>query len=130
MSDDTIVLGNNYNINDQEVYVDTNSNKVVEQEQLTPWDIIKVIASKMNIKIKDAPNKSCNKCYGRGYIGFISKNKQPIPCKCIFQNVVENKQDNQNTSFTFNREIKRKMMKNMKKTIKNNPIITSGDVNE
>lgn len=50
----------------------------------TPFDGIKYFAGRLGIKIKDNPNKSCKKCYGRGYTGMDSVTKIPVPCRCIF----------------------------------------------
>lgn len=33
------------------------------------------------VKVPHLPNKNCNKCYGRGYTGYILKLGYPIMCK-------------------------------------------------
>lgn len=33
--------------------------------------------------IEKKPKSGCRKCYGRGYIGWHSKTKLVIPCKCV-----------------------------------------------
>lgn len=57
-----------------------------------PLEAIEASAEGFNIPLKK-PNKSCNKCHGRGWIGLKADSGEPIPCTCIF------------VKETFNREL-------------------------
>lgn len=65
----------------EEVVIDTNQNKLVDNKSLTPWDMIELTAKQNNIAI-NKPKDDCRKCFGRGYNGFSEG--IPQPCKCIF----------------------------------------------
>ena len=101
--------GNEYNdIKDDVVVVDTASNSVVDAKDLTPWQVIKMTAEKMGVSIKEPNTRNhCKHCHDRGYMGFNSKTKEPIPCSCIFTK--EQKKDD--VPIKMNREQRRRMYK-------------------
>lgn len=68
-----------------------------------PFEVIRAISKVANIPISD-PNKNCKKCYGRGYLGVDTKNKMPVPCKCIFPK----EKRNLNIPLSLNRKMKRR----------------------
>ena len=35
------------------------------------------------------PKANCNKCYGRGYTGILTENRNHIVCKCVRKKVME-----------------------------------------
>jgi len=88
------------------ILVDKDKNEVIDNTNTTPWMIIKAVAERTGITVKD-PRKDCKNCYGRGYIGFNSKSKEPVPCSCIF--TAEQKEKDR--PFKMNRAQKRKMEK-------------------
>ena len=65
--------------------IDIGDGIIEENEEITPFDIIKNIAEKLGQTIND-PKKDCKKCHGRGYIGRDAETKSPIPCACIYPN--------------------------------------------
>jgi len=95
--------------------------KVTEKEDLTPFQKIKLVANETKTKIKE-PLDGCKKCYGRGYIGFDSKTKFPVPCGCIFRGLSPNEKetneqyDNKRINGpVLNRVQRRKLEKQIKK---------------
>lgn len=74
------------------VYIDPKTGQSIDTTKLEPFEIIKLIASELDIAIND-PKKGCKKCYGRGYTSIITKNQQPIPCICVYKQ--KNNQDHQ-----------------------------------
>ena len=107
-----------YNLPQSEtVFLDTDSNEVVKQDEITPWMVIRTIAEKMGTPIRE-PRSNCSSCYGRGYIGFKPKtnaskdnvsilSKEPVPCPCIFTE----EQKQKDVPLTMNRKQKRAMEK-------------------
>jgi len=65
-------------------FVNTQDGTVVDKKDLTPFQMIKAIAKQNNHPIQN-PSPGCKKCYGRGYEGFDSATKMPIPCRCLFR---------------------------------------------
>ena len=105
------------------VYLDSDKNEVVKEDDLTPWLLIKSLAEKMGTIIRE-PRSNCKDCYGRGYIGFRPKkvnstkaenvsllSKEPVPCPCIF--TAEQKENDR--PLDMNRKQKRLMEKRFKK---------------
>ncbi|HON83257.1 MAG TPA: hypothetical protein PLI22_03860 [Caldisericia bacterium] len=103
-----------YHIQTRSEMIDPDKKEVLTPEKIKnmdPWNVIVAGAAVLNLKIND-PKKDCKHCYGRGYIGF-QKNRQPIPCNCIF-----NKEDlkdvpviNHATKRKFRLEFRRRMKK-------------------
>ena len=84
-SSEGLLTGAKYDVPDiADKFVDTKDGSVVDKKDLTPFQMIKAIAKQNNHIIKD-PKIGCKKCYGRGYEGFDSKTKMPIPCRCLFR---------------------------------------------
>jgi hypothetical protein len=109
---------------DRDVFIDTESGKVVEKEELTPFQIIKSIAKENKYEIND-PDPSCKKCYGRGYIGKDSNSKMPFPCKCIYpkrtpQQKEEDRMVDSKLNVKLSRSAKRHYKREMLKYIKKN----------
>jgi len=108
---------------DRDEFLDVNQGKIIDKKDIKPFDIIKAWAKKFGTPICE-PNSGCHKCYGRGYSGFDSKTKAPIPCGCIFRkNNIVQKSDNFVSDQKYNgwnRAKKRKMMKISKNTILKN----------
>ena len=63
--------------------IDTTKNEVRNLRELTPFEQFEVASKEHNIPVQK-PKKNCKKCYERGYIGFETGTKVPIPCDCIF----------------------------------------------
>lgn len=74
----------NINVGEKETFIDPATGQVIDESLLTPLEKIKVKAKSMNITLND-PEKSCKKCYGRGYVGIHSEDKSPIPCQCLYK---------------------------------------------
>jgi len=64
-------------------YVDVKAGNVINKDDLSPWEIIKMVAKDNNYIVQE-PKKSCNHCHGRGYEGIVHDTKMPVPCRCIF----------------------------------------------
>lgn len=45
------------------------------------------LANQDFIKLEVKPNQSCNKCYGRGYVGYIANKKDYMICKCLIKQI-------------------------------------------
>jgi len=110
-----LLTGSQYEVPEAaDAFVDTGSGKVINKEDLTPFEIIKAIAKQNNHDIHD-PKPSCNKCYGRGYEGMDSQTKMPIPCRCLFRGKSETEKmresfyDAQRLQGRVNRAMKRRM---------------------
>jgi hypothetical protein len=112
------LYGQQYDVKGVDVAVDVENKKVVNKEDVSPFELIKSLAEKNGTKI-EKPNPSCHYCYGRGYVGIDIKSTSPVPCACIFRGRTENERKEQNLTFEHNRPLnrleKRKMMKNLKK---------------
>ena len=91
--------------------IDINS-RTGERVELNPLEKIKFAAERFGITLND-PNKSCKKCYGRGYIGIDSKTQIPIACACITPKAMRAAAGNQ--FIPTNRHAKRVMEKMQKK---------------
>jgi hypothetical protein len=92
---DNLLTDSKYDVPESvNAYVDTTDGTVVKKEDLTPWEIIKSIAKQNNVEIKD-PSKSCKHCFGRGFEGFETNTKMPVPCRCIYRGRTENKKESE-----------------------------------
>jgi len=117
-----LLTGQKYDIPDSaDAFVDTGEGKVINKEDLTPFEMIKAIAKQNNSEIED-PDKSCRHCYGRGYEGLDTKTKMPVPCRCLFRGRDE-EADNLYEQNKMNRPIsrgqKRRMAAMLRKHFKN-----------
>lgn len=70
---------------EKELLFDSESNEVIEKEELSVFQQIKLIAEQNGYgdEIRK-PRSGCKKCYGRGFIGREAKSQTPIPCNCIY----------------------------------------------
>lgn len=112
-----------YNLpEDKNVIVD-NTGEVIDKDNLTPFQIIKLVAAQNQLEIND-PKKDCKHCYGRGYLGVELLTKKPVPCQCIFpKRNVNQKVNDQIVDAKFlggnpnpNRKYRRAAEKMLKKT--------------
>ena len=117
-------ISNNMNVNqnllDEETEeLDNNIKDISEESDIkesleefldNPYDVIKATAEALSINIKP-PNRSCKKCYGRGWIGRRSDTKEPIPCKCIFDKEVFDREMGNPILRKFNRAERRRLGK-------------------
>jgi len=62
--------------------------KVINKEDMTPFEIIKAIAVQNKHTLKD-PKKNCKHCFERGYESIDSVTKMPVPCRCLFRGNTE-----------------------------------------
>jgi hypothetical protein len=110
---------NEYSVDGVDALVDTNSGKILDKEDVKPFDQIKSIAKTMGYSIKD-PNPKCKRCYGRGYIGFnvAFGNRTPVPCDCIYDKKEVDDLQNNHGLQNLNRRQKRNLIKNMRKNKK------------
>lgn len=101
----------------EEAFVDTSEGKILDKDDVLPFDIIKAIATENGYEIND-PAKGCKTCYGRGYQGIESKTRMPIPCPCIYPKKTQAEKDNEDFGDSQqnpflkrkpNREIRRRM---------------------
>lgn len=108
-------------------FVDVTKGSVIDKSELSHFDVIKAIASKTGMAIRD-PKSSCKKCYGRGYIGIDILSKSPIACNCIYPPKTQNEKESEkyiedNNFNVLSRRVKRNlkaiMKRDKKKTIKN-----------
>jgi hypothetical protein len=91
--------------------IDINS-QTGERVELNPLEKIKFAAERFGITLNN-PDKSCKKCFGRGYVGIDSKTQIPISCKCIIPKAMRAASNNQ--FIPTNRKAKRVMDKMQKK---------------
>lgn len=83
--EDDLFLGGGYSAPEKkEAVLNTTSGKLEDIKELPILEQIKIAAKKFNITMNDSPKKNCKKCYERGYVGFNSEDKTPIPCNCLF----------------------------------------------
>lgn len=82
-----------------------------ERVELSPLEKIKFAAERFGIPLND-PNKSCKKCYGRGYLGVDSKTSIPIACGCITPKALKSASNN---FIPTNRKARRVMERMQKK---------------
>lgn len=110
----------------REVILDKSNNEIIEKKDLGPLEVIRATAQAAGITIGE-PKKSCNKCYGRGWIGTEAETKMPIPCKCIYpaksptERAAEYEYDSVRMGGRPNRDQRRNMRKQFRKMIKKNP---------
>lgn len=91
--------------------IDINS-QTGERLELNPLEKIKFAAERFGITLSD-PDKSCKKCFGRGYVGIDIKSQIPIACKCITPKALRTAASNQ--FIPNNRKAKRYMERLQKK---------------
>lgn len=95
-------------------FVDVEKGAVIDKKDIPPLEVIRAMAKRYGMEISD-PNKGCQHCYGRGYVGKDIKTQAPIPCTCIYRGrTPKQKQDDAKATQiygTWNREAKRKMKK-------------------
>lgn len=96
---------------DESFFVDQSSGEVVDSKDLTPFQIIKLTAQQMDIKVQD-PRKGCKKCYGRGYVGINTSTKEPVPCRCIYT-FEQKQQEAKENKRTFVTRKQRRLMERM-----------------
>jgi len=120
VEDGRLLTGQKYEApEDQDKFVDTTKGELIDKSKLTDFDVIKAVAKQTNTEIKN-PRTSCKHCYGRGYIGWDSVTKAPIPCNCIYppktpdQKLKEHNIDKKNTPVKFNKKTYRQMKKLIK----------------
>ena len=53
----------------------------------TPLELQKVMDTGDWSRSSIKPKKSCNKCYGRGYVGKDAKHNIYLPCNCILNQI-------------------------------------------
>lgn len=120
---DNNVLGFNTDydgVENIDAYVDGQGN-VVEAEPVvpvTPFDVIKKHAEVLGQEIND-PKPNCKDCYGRGYIGRDGATKAPIPCRCIYPDYMNARNQHMaNRMMGMSRAERRKMQRQYKKQMK------------
>jgi hypothetical protein len=107
-------------------FVDVEKGAVIDKKDIPPIEIIKEMAKRYNVPISD-PNKSCNKCYGRGYSGLDAATQAPTPCSCLFRGrTAKEKYDEMQRSqgmvkmnHDARRRMKKEIHKRMQRTQKN-----------
>jgi hypothetical protein len=127
VEDGRLLTGQKYETpKDVDKFIDTAKGELIDKSKLSDWDVIKAVAKQTGTEIRN-PRGGCKKCYGRGYIGWDSVTKAPIPCHCIYppktpdRKMQEQNQDKKNQPVSLNRKtIKklRKLIKSEKKLIK------------
>jgi len=106
-----------------ESFIDTGEGKIINKDEMTPFQIIKSLAQQNNQEVKD-PKKNCKYCHERGYEGLDAKTKMPIPCRCLFRGKSENEKmeeslyDSEKNQHRISREQKRRMSKFFTKQMK------------
>lgn len=123
-SGEGLLTGTKYDVPDSaDKFVDTKDGTVIDKKDLSPFQMIKAIAKQNNHNIKE-PSKGCKKCYGRGFEGFDSETKMPVPCRCLFRGKSEQEKsadmmyDMKNHPGKITRSQKRKMQKILLKQFK------------
>lgn len=106
---------------DADAFVETGEGKIIKKEDMTPFEIIKSIAKENGTELKE-PKESCNKCYGRGYEGFETITKMPIPCRCLFRGKTDKEKDAENVynSGKINGKITRRQKRSIARILKKN----------
>lgn len=113
----------------ESVILDTETNEIVEQKELSPIEIMKTAAEKAKITILD-PDPNCGKCFGRGYTGLVAGTTMPVACKCIFpeedweksKNHFVNNRANRKRMVSLNASIIQQPKKNLIKSMGLRPI--------
>lgn len=121
-SGSSTLIGTQYDVpEDATTLIDAGEGKVVNKEDLTPFEIIKTIAKENGFEVLN-PNPSCKCCNGRGYDGIESTTKMPIPCNCIYPKktpVEKESEDYQDMKSAFiTRKPNHKMKRNMALALK------------
>ena len=81
---ESIELGSKYVAPNQiKQSVDLASQEQIEMPEITPWDVIVMMAQSQGVTIQE-PRKGCKHCYGRGWPAKDAKTGAPVPCSCIF----------------------------------------------
>ncbi len=102
----------------QDSIVDTESGKVQDIKELSPFEQMKWAAKKYNIPINDKPKKNCKKCFERGYIG-LNPDKSPVPCPCMFPKPELTKEQREQVPLSLlPKKIQRKYFRDKKKQLK------------
>jgi hypothetical protein len=120
VEDGRLLTGQKYEApTDKDKFIDTAKGELIDKSKLTDWDVIKAVAKQTNTEIRN-PRSGCKHCYGRGYIGWDSVTKAPVPCRCIYPPKTEDQLmqeahiDQKNAPKVFNK----KTYKQLKKLIK------------
>jgi hypothetical protein len=82
-------------------FLDVHSGLVLDKKDVSPLLQIKAFFDSTNVKYKD-PNKSCKKCYGRGYTGFNISTQAWVPCTCLYPPKTENERKDEGDKFVDN----------------------------
>lgn len=106
---------------DADAFVETGEGKIIKREDMTPFEIIKSIAKENGTELKD-PKKDCKYCYERGYEGFETITKMPVPCRCLFRGKTEKEKEAEGVydSGRINGRITRRQRRAMARMLKKN----------
>lgn len=96
-------------IEETKMFRNPETGEMVDIKSLPLLDQLKATAMSTGHQLNE-PNKSCKKCYGRGYVG-VKPEGAPIACDCIFKEYYqanpEAKKTARNFGGTMNRKQKR-----------------------
>lgn len=87
-----------------------------ERVELTPFEKIKFAADKFGMELNN-PDRSCKKCFGRGYLSVDSKTGIPVACQCVVPKKI--RQHTSNDFIPTNRKSRRIMARLQKKGLIN-----------
>lgn len=112
-----LLTGEKYDLPDSaDAFIETGEGKIINKEDLSPFEIIKAVAKENGTEIKD-PVKNCSHCHGRGFEGVDTDTKMPIPCRCLFRGR-NNDGDDLYDSNKLNKRISRVQKRRMAKVLK------------
>jgi len=103
-------------INKEDAFLDE-SGQIIDPTTLSVFDRLKLAAKRLGQSVND-PDKSCKKCYGRGYTGINIDGNIPQPCDCIYKKFYKENPNWRNQQMpSWNRKAKRSYDKKMSKYI-------------
>jgi hypothetical protein len=119
-----IVVDENYTpVKDANVLLNPETGEVVDVKTLPPFERIKFVSERSGKKIND-PDKSCKKCYGRGYVNIDVQDGVPTPCTCIFKDFYAANPYYKNVEYpSYNRKMRKQIEKQNKRKQLPNPAL-------
>lgn len=107
--------------------VDLKTEKITDKKDLPPFEQIKLAAKESGTSLKD-PNKSCKKCYGRGYTAITEQG--PIVCQCLFPARTGQQLKNEQAMLNYMQAMKKKKKQMQKRLVNKTSIMLKKEFNK
>lgn len=119
-----IIVDENYTpVKDSNTLMNPETGEVVDVKSLPPFERIKFVSERAGKTIND-PDKSCKKCYGRGYVNIDAQDGVPTPCTCIFKDFYAANPYYKGVEFpSYNRKMRKQIEKQNKRKQLPNPAL-------